>query len=328
MIGNLFVDYRTIRLAGPPDALGRAQAGFLRPVGTPFRRNPWEDNAPFMRECGALLREVYAPLWVELAAYADAIGMPAERGLFVRAGALPHGCSAFVWVLPGGRVLAGRNYDFYERMPTRHLLVTQPAHGYAHVGMNGGLVGGRYDGMNEHGLFVALHKVMADRPDDIPPGMPYHLVLRLALETCRTAREAANLLAALPHLASFNYTLGDASGACFAVETYPGERPRVREGNSGIAVANHYESDLAPRQSWRPTDGSRQRVARMRPPPTPAEDPWLAAQQRLADHDSGLCCHREFSSTLWSGVFDLTERRAAYAFGPPCQAAYEPVEMS
>ncbi|GIV96712.1 MAG: hypothetical protein KatS3mg057_1369 [Herpetosiphonaceae bacterium] len=38
------------------------------------------------------------------------------------------GCSTAVWQLPDGRVIAGRNYDFYERMPTRHLLITSPQH--------------------------------------------------------------------------------------------------------------------------------------------------------------------------------------------------------
>jgi len=197
-------DYRVVALAGPPAAIGRAQAAYLRPVGAPFRRIPWEDDAAFLRACASVVAGFHAPLWEELAAFADALSLPAERALFVRAGALPHGCSAFAWVLDDRQVIAGRNYDFYERMPTRHLLITQPERGYAHVGMNGGLVGGRYDGVNEQGLFVALHKVMADRPRHTPPGVPFHLPPRLALETCATAHEAARLLAAMPHLASFN----------------------------------------------------------------------------------------------------------------------------
>ncbi len=281
-------DYRRILLAGAPERIGRAQATYLRSVPAPFRRNTWESDMPFMRECAALLREVYAPLWIELAAFADALDMPTEKGLFVRAGALPHGCSAFAWVLPDGRVIAGRNYDFYERMSTRHLLITRPERGYGHVGMNGGLVGGRYDGMNEHGVFVAIYKVMANRPDRVAPGMPYHLVLRLVLETCATAEAGARLVASLPHLASFNYTLADASGACFAVETYPGLPSQVRAEQGGIAVANHYTSpELASLQGRRSTSGSQARVAAMRPLPSSADDPWEAAAERLRCHELG-----------------------------------------
>jgi hypothetical protein len=321
-------DYRTIALAGSPEAIGLAQAAYLRPVSTPFRRNPWEQDAAFMRACATLVAALHAPLWEELAAFADALRMPTERALFVRAGALPQGCSAFAWLLDDGHVIAGRNYDFYQRMPTRHLLLTQPERGYAHAGMNGGLVGGRYDGMNECGLFVALHKVMADRPHYTPPGVPYHLPPRLALETCVTAHNAARLIAEMPHLAAFNYTVADASGACFKLETYPGLPTQMREGVAGIAVANHYESAaLAPLQGLRSTAGSRARIAAMEQPPPRWADPWEAAALTLSDHASGMCCHKEFGATLWSGIFDLTARRVAYAFGPPCQAPYHEVAL-
>jgi hypothetical protein len=321
-------DYRLITLAGAPETIGRAQAAYLRPVGTPFRRNPWEEDSAFLRACARLLASLHAPLWDELAAFADTLDLPAERALFVRAGALPHGCSAFAWVGYDGRVVAGRNYDFYVRMPTRHLLVTRPERGYGHVGMNGGLVGGRYDGVNERGLFVALHKVMADRPRHTPPGIPYHLPIRLALETCATADDAVRLIAGMPHLASFNYTIADASGACFALETYPGIPTQVRRSDDGVAVANHYDSAvLAPLQGARSTAGSRARVEAMRQAPPPWEDPWEAATALLSDHESGMCCHKEFGATLWSGLYDLTEGRVAYAFGPPCQAEYREVAI-
>jgi hypothetical protein len=319
-------DYRTITLTGTPEAIGRAQAAYLRPVGSPFRRNPWEEDLSFLRACAELVAGFHAPLWDELAAFADALNLPAERALFVRAGALAHGCSAFAWALYDGRVVAGRNYDFYERMPTRHLLLTRPARGYAHIGMNGGLVGGRYDGVNQCGLFVALHKVMADRPRQTAPGIPYHLPPRLVLETCATARDAARLLAEMPHLASFNYTVADATGACFALETYPGMPTQVRQGEAVIAVANHYESAmLAPLQGLRSVAGSRARVGAMQRVPAPWDDPWEAAGALLSDHESGMCCHKEFGATLWSGVFDLTAGRAAYAFGPPCRVPYHEV---
>lgn len=322
-------DYRTIWLGGPPAALGRAQAAYLRPAAAPFRRNPWEEDQAFLRACARVVADVHAPLWDELAAFAAELDLPAERGLFVRAGALPHGCSAFAWVGRDGRVIAGRNYDFYERMPTRHLLITRPERGFAHIGMNGGLVGGRYDGVNERGLFVALHKVMADRPRHTPPGVPYHLTPRLALETCATAREAADLIVALPHLSSFNFTLADPSGACFALETYPGMPVQVREGDGCVAVANHYESAaLAPLQGRRVVAGSRARAAAMLRPPGPYEDPWEAARALLRDHDSGMCCHREFGATLWSALFDLTTLRAAYAFGPPCRNEYQVFDLA
>ena len=299
------------------------QARLLRPMPAPFRRSPFELDVAFLEGCAALLRSVYPPLWEELGAFAEALGLPPERGMFVRAGTLPHGCSSFAWCHPSGRVVAGRNYDFYERMPTRHLLVTRPEEGYAHIGMNGGLVGGRYDGVNERGVFVALHKVMANRPERTPPGIPFHLLPRLALELCATAEQAATLISSLPHIGSFNYTVADGGGALFALECYPGERVRVRRESVSVAVANHYVSPaLAPLQGQRKLDGSRARAALLRPLPPADADPWQAAQARCADHSAPVCAHQEFGATLWSGVFDLSAQRTAYAFGPPCCTPY------
>src|SRR6266540_2050062 len=86
-------DYRVISLAGSPEAIGRVQAAYLRPVGAPLRRNPWEEDRAFLCTCAAIVAGFHAPLWDELAAFADALSLPAERALFVRAGALPRGCS-------------------------------------------------------------------------------------------------------------------------------------------------------------------------------------------------------------------------------------------
>jgi hypothetical protein len=313
-------DYRIVRLAGQPAAIGRTHATYLRPVKGPFRPWPWEADHDFLRACVAIVSDVAPWLPDELGSFAEQVGMAPEQGLFVRAGALNHGCSAVVWRAPNGHILAGRTYDFYIRMRTRHLLHTAPEHGYHHLSMNGGLVGGRYDGVNEHGLFVALHKVMADRPERHAPGIPYHLLPRIALQKCRSAREAADLIERVPHLASFNYTLGDPSGAMIVLECYPGHPVQRREHDHVLAVTNHYTAAaLAPLQGKRTQEGSRKRQAALERIVRTDMEPWAATVAAIADHDSDVCCHREFGATLWAGAFDLTARRAAYCFGAPCR---------
>lgn len=250
-------DYRVVELWGAPRRIGAQHAAYLRPVAAPVRPWPWETDRDFLRSCAALVNELAPWLWQEVAAFAEAVGLPPERGMFVRAGAVPQGCSAVAWRAPNGHVLAGRTYDFYTKMRTRHLLRTTPAHGLAHLGMNGGLLGGRYDGVNEAGLVITLHKVMADRPAAVAPGVPYHLIPRLVLQGCRTADEAAALIEAVPHLASFNYLVADAAGTLLALECYPG-RPVVRRAACDVlAVTNHYTAaSLRPLMGARPTAGS------------------------------------------------------------------------
>lgn len=313
-------DYRIVELRGSGANIGAHMAQFLQRVPSPFRRWPWESDQEFLESCATIVDDVAPWLWEELATFAENIGLPAEQGLFVRGGALPHGCSAVAWRTPDGHVLAGRTYDFYTRMRTRHLLITQPDNGFRHIGMNGGLVGGRYDGMNEHGVFVALHKIMADRPDHTEPGVPYHLLPRLALQCCRTAEQAADLITNLPHLSSFNYTLADPSGALIALEAYPGKPVHRRDGNDVIAVTNHYTSpELRLLQRKRPVDDSIRRKQALEAIAARDAAPWDATLAAVADHDGGVCCHREFGSTLWAGVFDLSAREAAYSFGAPCR---------
>ncbi len=316
-------DYRIIELTGQPASIGQRHASYLVPAATPFRRWPWENNQDFLRACASIVHDAAPWLWPELATFAEMVGLPPEQGLFVRAGSLPHGCSAVAWRAPNGHVLAGRTYDFYTRMRTRHLLVTDPDHGWAHLGMNGGLVGGRYDGVNEHGLFIALHKVMTNHPEHDRPGIPYHLIPRIALQACTTADEAADLIEHVPHLASFNYTLADRSGAFIALECYPGRTVQRREGDGVIAVTNHYTApSLVPLQGKRTVDGSYRRKAALESIGG-SGDPWEITTAAVADHKSDVCCHREFGATLWAGVFDLTARRAAYSFGAPCRNQFQ-----
>jgi hypothetical protein len=312
-------DYRIIELTGQPASIAQRHASYLIPAATPFRRWPWENNHDFLRACASIVHDAAPWLWPELATFAEMVGLPPEQGLFVRAGSLPHGCSAVAWRAPNGHVLAGRTYDFYTRMRTRHLLMTDPDHGWAHLGMNGGLVGGRYDGVNEHGLFVALHKVMTNHPEHDRPGVPYHLIPRIAMQGCTTADEAADLIEHVPHLASFNYTLADRSGALMALECYPGRPVQRREGDGVIAVTNHYTApSLVPQQGKRTVEGSYRRKMALEAIGG-SGDPWEITTAAVADHTSDVCCHREFGATLWAGVFDLTARHAAYSFGAPCR---------
>ena len=87
-------DYRIVELAGKPTSIGRRHASYLIPAASPFRRWPWETNRDFLMACGTIVRDAAPWLWPELATFAEMVGLPVEQGLFVRAGSLPHGCSA------------------------------------------------------------------------------------------------------------------------------------------------------------------------------------------------------------------------------------------
>ncbi|MBL8056822.1 MAG: hypothetical protein JNK29_08995 [Anaerolineales bacterium] len=322
------LDTQAFDLAGGHYALGFAQGARTARFETP----PWWPAPPdlaFAQACAAVIAEAHAPLLDELRGYADAQQLPygdllrgiCRRSLKLRARAPSYpegGCSSYARVDAAGQVRAGHNYDFYPIQRVRQRVRLAPEIGRPSVGMRGSVPAGRYDGVNDQGLFVSLHVVLSDEPAAIRPGVPFHLLPRLALETCATTRQAVDWLTRLPHLNPFNYLLADASGDLAVVEAHP-ERVRVRgpqagpDGRPVIAAANHFaHPDMRPLQAGRQSAASQ---ARQRA---------LEAGAPLSDHAAGLCGHAGGHTTLWSVTADLTARTVAFAAGAPCQAPYRP----
>lgn len=235
------------------------------------------------------------------------------------------GCTSFA-VLRDGAVLAGRNYDFRTIQATRLRIRLSPDAALPSLGMQGSVPGGRYDGVNAHGLFVSLHVVMADEPADRTPGIPFHLIPRILLETCRNVDEALDCIVRIPHLNAFNYLLAD-PGRFVAVEAHPSQLCVRQAETDSVVVTNHYQHpDMHPLQGRRDTSGSQRRADRVETllASSPGDEPEDIASI-LRDHAAPLCEHRPHNSTLWSVVADLDARRIAYAPGAPCQVAYQPV---
>lgn len=255
----------------------------------------------------------------------------------------PPGCST-VAVLTADGPVVGRNYDFFYWATTRHLITTRPAPPpgppeaatpppqparwpdrggpLAHVGMYDGLLAGRHDGMNEAGLFASLHGVRSAPPARRRPGLFSVLVVRIVLETCRTAREAVERIRSLPHLASYNYLVAD-DREVFVVEAHP-ERTRVREAENGVlAATNHFRHPDMVGLGRKAPSGSVARyrflsetAARLRP----ASAETVAGLMR--DHKTPVCGHADGMATFWSAVALPAARRVSYCLGAPCRNDY------
>jgi len=324
---ELEADYRTFELAGDHAAIGQ-QMGLatpMRPVET------WRDRATelaFARACAEVVGRFHPPLLDEFRGYAAAQGRAWEEVLAHFSLNLPEGtlsgCTTFVCHLPDGHVLVARNYDFLYTQRQRYLRQLSPLEYPATLGTQAGLIGSCYDGVNSHGLFAALHLIQAQVAEQVAPGVPFHLVPRILLETCRTAREAAARLQEMPHIFPFNYLVADPDEA-FAVEAYPG-RVRVRRpANGSLVVTNYYElPDMRPLQGRRNLTKQieRTRWIKARIAGDGGRDAtagWAWTQSLLRDHSVPVCYHRPNQATLWSLVADLTARRVAYCLGAPCR---------
>lgn len=320
--------YRFLKLEGTYREIGE-QLGRL---GPPFRRPFWWPPPPdpaLAAACRQWVARWHPGLLEEYAGYAAAQGLDLEvlwpQICRTSLRARRFGCSTVMWRGPDGALWVGRNYDFLPLQWGRDLIWLRPVGGLASVGMMGSLVGGRYDGVNEAGLFVSLHAVMAEETPP-RPGIPFHLIPRILLDRCRSAEEALDLLLRMPHGLPLNLFIADPHRG-YAVEIHP-EGQAVREPEEGLlVVTNHYEHPALRR--WHgardPRPSVLRREALERRIRTGAEPPRERLQEALSDHSAPVCGHRPGFATLWSAIANLTSRTLEYAFGPPCVAAFQPV---
>ncbi len=286
----------------------------------------------FAQDCASIAGEIHPPLLDEYRGYAEAQSVEYEdllqgvcRTTLRRR--VVGGCTSFAW-RSKGRILVGRNYDFRTIQTTRLRIRLAPDAALPTLGMQGSLPGGRYDGVNSHGLFVSLHVVMADDPDRRVPGVPFHLVPRILLETCADVAAALEAITRMPHLNSFNYLLADPI-RFVAVEAHASRLRVIEPDGDCLAVTNHYRHpDMVALQGRRNTAGSKRRVERARSSLEAARgvEAWQDVRSILCDHTAPLCEHRPHNSTLWSVIADLGPRRVAYAPGTPCRIAHQPVD--
>lgn len=247
------------------------------------------------------------------------------------AGSLPANCSSVGVMTAEGPVIA-RNYDFFYFETWRHLVTTQPQGTLAHTGMWPGLLGGRYDGVNAAGVWVSIHGGGCRPPATPKPGIAFHHLCRIVLETCTSARDAVELLRSTPHIASYNYFVADAR-EMFVVEAHP-EKIAVREPEDGVLVCTNHpmQEDTVPLTDTPILDNSRRRAEFLREGAARAlasqavfADGMAAALQALMrDHSVPVCGHDDGLATFWSAVCIPRRQRVAYTLGAPCRNDYTP----
>jgi predicted choloylglycine hydrolase len=327
-------DYRYFDLRGSHFAIGyeMGRASPMRAVRT------WRDRRTELLFAEACVRQVarfHPALPEEVWGFAAGQDRGRNEVLSHFSLNLPEGrlsaCTTLAARLPDGHMLIARNYDFVYSQRQRYLRRVAPGGYPASLGTQAGLIGSCYDGVSSKGLFVALHLIHAQIAPDVPPGIPYHLIPRVLLETCDTARMAVDQLLRIPHMFPFNYLVADRAGA-YAVEAYPG-RVRVRGlEHNRLVVTNYFaHADMRPLQGRRKLGSQRLRVRWLEQEvdlnlPSSAREAWPWARAVLSDHDAPMCHHRPTQATLWATIVDLTARRIAYCLGAPCRnefAIYE-----
>ncbi len=196
--------------------------------------------------------------------------------------------------------------------------------------------GGTWIGYNEFGLFVAVTNRWTDR--ELAGERSRGLLVRDALEADSAEDAARHVERAVEtdEYEGFNLVVADERAAVLL--EWDGQL-RVRNLDPGVhVVMNTGEiGDVTIPESW-PERGERQaengRKVReaLQPEPGEGSEKWLdRAADVLSDHDYGVCVHHEefgFGTRSSSLIAIDDEGSGEYEFadGPPCRAAFEPVE--
>ncbi|HEY2949175.1 MAG TPA: C45 family peptidase [Micromonosporaceae bacterium] len=367
-----------ISVAGPPADWGAAYgaaANTMIEANIDLYRRRFADEAGLgaaaVRAAGAAFRSTTAALLPRIAAALDGVAEGAgvriedlyalngrSELLYGGRGTPPlspdgpdGGCTA-VGVLgthtARGRLLLGQNWDWHpDQRDAMVLLATRDERGHAVLTLaEAGMLAKA--GVNSAGVGVCVNLLGCDRDglplDGAAPGVPYHVVLRAALEADGLTW-ALRAVLRLPRNASMNVLLaqagsdpGDpAGGELIDLELVPGDAGWLHPRDGLLTHANHFETGLAVHDSIKDWGGSSLfRAARARRLLAEAARAGKVTDEDLAavfrDHASfphAICRHvddrdtpADRSETVYSILLDPGARRFGIAAGPPCEHEY------
>ncbi|GAA3760212.1 C45 family autoproteolytic acyltransferase/hydolase [Plantactinospora mayteni] len=242
-----------------------------------------------------------------------------------------------------GHLLLGQNWDWHpDQREVMLLLATRDEHGLTVLTLTeAGMVA--KTGLNSAGVGVCVNMLGCDR-DGLPapgvePGVPYHVLLRAALEADSLA-EALKAACRGSRNSSINLLLGqaaEAGGELIDLELVPGDAGWLHPADGYLTHANHLETGLPVHDSIKDWGGSslfRSARARRLLAPKAAvgkvgEDDLAAIFRDHASFPQSICRHvdermppAEHSETVYSVLLDLDDRRLGIAAGPPCEHRY------
>jgi len=354
-----------IGVTGTPAECGEAYgaaaaapiAGNLDLYGRRFRAEAGLDAAA-VKAAGAAFRASTHGLFPRIAEMLDATaggaGVDVDAVYAINArteliyGSAPEGpaggCTA-VGVLgthtASGHLLLAQNWDWHpDQRGGMVLLDTTDERGHRVVALaEAGMLA--KTGLNSAGVGILVNMLGTDR-DGLSgaAGVPYHVVLRAALEEDNLAR-ALRAVVPAPRNASLNLMVGQAGpdgGEVVDLELVPGDVAWLHPVDGVLSHANHLESSLAVYDTIKDTGGSSlfrsARARRLLAAPAEArkvtEDDLIALLRDHQSAPSAICRHVDErdpsalrSETVYSVVLDLDERRFGLAEGPPCGHDYE-----
>lgn len=236
------------------------------------------------------------------------------------------GCTAFAYS-KNGRLIYGRNNDLppFLRDGCKSEIYA-PKNGNRFQITTSSFINGE-EGLNEHGLAVAMTFVMTELKK-IRTGFNSCFIVRYLLEKADSTEQALSLLWNLPVASNCNILLADKSGRMVVAECTPTLR-KIREaenfhGNRIACTVNSFVSDeMNPYDDAHGNDyDSRRRYQTVMDSFSSGQikDDLFESTMRLLRGDYGFMCQYDKEpdfETVWSSVFDLESLAVYRAEGDP-----------
>lgn len=260
-----------------------------------------------------------------------------------------------------GHLLLAQNWDWHpEQRDAMVLLATRDERGHSVLTLaEAGMLAKA--GVNWAGVGVCVNLLGCDRdglPDDgTAPGVPYHVLLRAALEADSLSWALRSVLR-LPRNSSLNMLLGQGShpnrssgedasyapgssardgdpagGELIDLEVAPGDAGWLHPHDGLLTHANHFESALRLHDTIKDWGGSslfrsaraRRLLADAAAAAKVTEDDLAAVLRDHASFPLSICRHvderdapADRTETVYAILLDLDARRFGIAAGPPC----------
>ncbi len=223
------------------------------------------------------------------------------------------GCTAFAYV-KGEKVIYGRNNDLppYLRKGSKSEIYA-PDGGSRFQITTSSFINGE-EGLNEHGLAVAMTFVMTDT-EKILPGFNSCFIVRYLLEKAGDTGQAIALLNELPVASNCNILLADKSGRLAVAECTPLMK-RIREPESFgrdkiVCTVNSFTSNEMKAYDdacGKDYDSRKRYETVMNSFEKYIDDDCIEATKRLLRGDYGFICQYDREpdfETVWSSIFDV-----------------------
>jgi predicted choloylglycine hydrolase len=264
----------------------------------------------------------------EIQGFSDACGVPPEKAFhYMASSAAVGGCSHMVMhpsISENGHVYVGRNYDLNPNEEDLCLYTTHIQGKARHIGFST-IFMGRLDGINEHGVVITMSAGTIPPQREKLQGFDFWVFVRAVLDRCHSVREAVELFHETPLSCYTNFLIADPTGEAVLIET-AGSHKAIRwmSRDEPILISNMFYClpEMQPDNLGRDLSKFtciREAIQKWAAANRPHITPDAIKHILMKEYPDGCFCpfYNQGVGTLWSMVFDATEKSVQLTFGGP-----------